>query len=161
MRPITRPYFFLFFLGRLFLPAFHHLFGSRFFSLWSRPFPVHVPSLTFLSRQDAALALLNSLPLYDLVLWTNGSVSSHFVKGGSGALANCSLSLSVALMLLSSFRQAQYVQIFPLKPVPFCKLFAGLGSTNKSATSLFLLSGSCSVLTTLCSPLFFLLSLSL
>ena len=34
------------------------------------------------------------------------------------------------------FQQAQYVQVFPLKPVPFCKLFAGLGSTNKSAISL-------------------------
>ena len=37
---------------------------------------------------------------------------------------------------LFPFRQAQYVQVFPLKPAPFCKLFAGLGSTNKSATSL-------------------------
>ena len=26
--------------------------------------------------------------------------------------------------------------VFPLKPAPFCTLFAGLGSTNKSATSL-------------------------
>ena len=31
------------------------------------------------------------------------------------------------------FRQAQYVQVFPLKPALFCTLFAGLGSTNKSA----------------------------
>ena len=36
-----------------------------------------------------------------------------------------------------SFQQAQYVQVFPLKPAPFCTLFAGLGSTNKSATLLF------------------------
>ena len=28
-------------------------------------------------------------------------------------------------------------QFFPLKPAPFCTLFAGLGSTNKSAISLF------------------------
>ena len=36
------------------------------------------------------------------------------------------------------FRQAQYVPGFPLKPAPFCTLFAGLGSTNKSAISLLL-----------------------
>ena len=33
------------------------------------------------------------------------------------------------------FWKAQYLQAFSLKPVPFCKLFAGLGSTNKSANS--------------------------
>ena len=42
---------------------------------------------------------------------------------------------SKALRPLFSFRQAQYVQVFPLKPAPFCKLFAGLGST-KSVISL-------------------------
>ena len=45
--------------------------------------------------------------------------------------------LSVALRLLFLFRQAQYVQVFPLKPAPFCTLFAGLGTTNKSPISLF------------------------
>ena len=34
------------------------------------------------------------------------------------------------------FRQAQFAQVSLLKPAPFCTLFAGLGSTNKSATSL-------------------------
>ena len=33
-------------------------------------------------------------------------------------------------------QQAQYVQVFPLKPAPFCTLLAGLGSTNKFAISL-------------------------
>ena len=42
----------------------------------------------------------------------------------------------VPLRPLSPFSHAQYVQDYPLKPVPFCKLFAGLGSTNKSAISL-------------------------
>ena len=46
---------------------------------------------------------------------------------------------------------------FPLKPVPFCKLSAGLGSTNKSATSL-LLSDSRSVLSSVFS--FVLISLT-
>ena len=41
----------------------------------------------------------------------------------------------MALRPLLSFRKAQYAQIFPLKSVPFCKLFAGLGSTSKSSIS--------------------------
>ena len=45
--------------------------------------------------------------------------------------------------------------------MPFCTLFAGLGSTNKSAISLLLLSDSRSVLTTLSSPPSFLLSQTL
>ena len=48
--------------------------------------------------------------------------------------------LSVALRPLFPFQQAQYVQVFPLKPASFCKLFAGLGSTNKSATSILFFS---------------------
>ena len=43
--------------------------------------------------------------------------------------------LSVALRPLVSFQQAQYAQVFPLEPAPFYTLFAGLGNTNKSATS--------------------------
>ena len=35
-----------------------------------------------------------------------------------------------------AFEQTQYVQVSLLKPAPFCMLFAGLGSTNKPATSL-------------------------
>ena len=49
--------------------------------------------------------------------------------------------LSVALRPLFPFRQAQYAQVFPLKPAPFCTLFAGLGSANKSA--IFFLFSSC------------------
>ena len=44
-----------------------------------------------LSHQGAALAHLDSLPLHDLVLWTDGSVPFPFDKGGSGVLANCFL----------------------------------------------------------------------
>ena len=44
--------------------------------------------------------------------------------------------LSGALRPLFPSQQAHYAHIFPLKPVPFCKLFAGLGSSNKSAISL-------------------------
>ena len=80
-----------------------------------------------LSRQGAALAYLDSIPPHDLVLWTNGSVSFPFGKGGSGVLSNCSLCGTEA---------AQYAQASLMKPAPFCTLFAGLGNTNKSAISL-------------------------
>ena len=49
--------------------------------------------------------------------------------------------LSMAPRPLFPFQQAQFVQVFPLKPAPFYTLFAGLGSTNKSAI-FFLFSSS-------------------
>ena len=64
---------------------------------------------------------------------------------------------SMSLKPLFLFQQAQYVQVFPLKPAPLCKFFAGLGSTIKSAISLLLLSDSRFALTTLSSPPSFLL----
>ena len=57
---------------------------STLSSLWSR-------SNSPLSRQGAALAHLGSLPPYDLVLSTNGSLPFPFGKSGSGILPNCSL----------------------------------------------------------------------
>ena len=41
----------------------------------------------------------------------------------------------VALRPVSSLCHAQYAQVFSLKLSPFYKLFSGLGSTNKSATT--------------------------
>ena len=79
------------------------------------------------SRQGAALAHLDSLPPHDLVLWTDGSVPFLFGKGGSGVLANCSLCGTEATLSFSAG------PVFPLKPAPFCTLFAGLGNTIKSA----------------------------
>ena len=49
------------------------------------------------------------------------------------APAHLPTALPVALRPLFPFRQAQYAQVFLLKPAPFCTLFVGLGSTNKSA----------------------------
>ena len=51
--------------------------------------------------------------------------------------------LSVALRPLF-FQQAQYAQVFPLKPALFCTLFAGLGNTINSA--IFLLFSYCLIL---------------
>ena len=86
------------------------------------------------SRQGVALTYLGSLPPYDLVFWTNGSVPFSFGKGGSDVLAGCSL--FVAPRPLFPSQQVQYAQASLIKPAPLCKLFAGFGSTNKSTTSL-------------------------
>ena len=106
-----------------------------------------------LSRQGAALAHLDSLPLHDLVPWTDGSVPF-----GKAALAYLPTALSMALRPLFPFRQAQCAQVFLRKPAPFCTLFAGLGSTNKSV--IFLLFSFYLILV-LSSPPSFLLSQSL
>ena len=82
-----------------------------------------------LSRQGAALAHLDSLSPQDLVLWTDGSIPFPFGKGGSGVLVFCSLCGTEATLSFSSS------PVFPLKPAPFCTLFAGLSSTNQSAIS--------------------------
>ena len=83
-----------------------------------------------LSRQGATLAHLDFLPPYDLVLWI---VPFSF---GKDSLAYLPIALSAALRPLFLFQQAQYAKVFLLKPMAFCKLFTGLGSTNKSAISL-------------------------
>ena len=55
-------------------------------------------------------------------------------------LASLVATCFVALRPLFPFRQAQCAQVFPLKPAPFCMLFAGLGSTIMTAISLLRLS---------------------
>ena len=85
-----------------------------------------------LFRQGAAVTHFDSLPPHDLVLWTDGFVPFPF---GKAALAYLPTGYFVALRPLSPFWHAQNVQVFPLKPASF---FAGLGSANMSATSLFI-----------------------
>ena len=55
----------------------------------------------------------------------------------------------MALRPLFYFRQAQFAQIFSLKPTPFFKLSTGLGSASKSVISLLFSAFRLS----LCSPL--------
>ena len=86
-----------------------------------------------LTRQGAALAHLDSLPL---MIWCSGQTALFLFLLTKAAPAFLPTALSVALRSLFPFRQAQYVQVFPPKPAPFCMLFAGLDSTNKSAISL-------------------------
>ena len=98
-------------------------------------------------RQDAALAHLDSLPL---IIWYSGQTALFLFPLAKVVPAFLPTVLSAALRPLFVFQQAQSAQVFLLKPAPFCTLFAGLGSTNKPATSL-LLSGSRFVLATLSS----------
>ena len=102
-----------------------------------------------------------TLTLSSLMTWYSGQTALFLFVLARAAPAFLPTALSVALRPLFPFWQAQFVQVFLLKPVSFCTLFAGLGSTNKSVTSLLLLSDSCSVLAALPSPPSFLLSQTL
>ena len=134
---------------------------SRYALLACPPFPPwNLPSFTVestlsflcsrsdppLSRQGAALAHLEFLPL---TIWYSGQTALFLFLLAKAAPAYLPTALSVALRPLFSFWQAQYVLVFPLRPAPFCTLFAGLGSTIKSAISLLLLSDSRSVLSSI------------
>ena len=124
MRSLTRSCFLLLVLRRLFLLALPFLLGTYLPSPWSRPFPLHAPTLIPLSL--AKVWLSPTLTLSFLMIWYSGQT----------ALAYLPTALSEALRPLFPFQQAQHVLVFPLKPVPFCRHFAGLGSTNESAISL-------------------------
>ena len=87
-----------------------------------------------LSCQGVALTHLESP---SLMTWYSGLTTLFSFFLARAALASLPSALSVALRPLFPFWQAQYVQVFPLKPAPLRKLFAGLGSTNKSAIFLF------------------------
>ena len=87
-----------------------------------------------LSRPGAALAHLDSP---SLMIWYSGQMALFLFVLAKAVLAHLPTALSVALRPLFPFRQTQYAQVFSLRPAPFCMLFAGLGSTNKSAISLF------------------------
>ena len=96
--------------------------------------------------------------LSSLMIWCFGQTALSLFLLARAAPAFLPTALSVALRPLFPFQQAQYVQVFPLKPAPFCTLFAGLGSTNKSAISLLFSSYLTLVLS---SPPSFLLSQTL
>ena len=112
--------------------------------------PARIPPL-------GKVRLLPTLFLSPLMIWYSGQTALVLFLLAKAAPAYLPTAISVALRPLFPFRQAQYVQVFPLKPVPFCTLFAGLGSTNKPATSLLFLSDSSSIFATLSFPLSFLL----
>ena len=136
------------------------------FPPWNLPsFIVKFTLSASCSRSDplslAKVRLSPTLTSFPLINWYSGLTALFLFLLAKAAPAHLPTALFVALRPLFPFRQAQYVQFFPLKPAPFCTLFAGLGSTNKSATSLLLLSDSRSVLATLSFLPSFLLSQTL
>ena len=113
---------------------------------WNLPsFTVESTLSTPCSRSDPPLTprcgsrppwLSPTLTLSLLMIWCFGQTALFLFLLVRAASAFLPTALSVALRPVFPFRQAQYAPIFPLKSVPFCTLFAGLGSTNKSAISL-------------------------
>ena len=148
--------FLLLLLGRLFLLGLPLLLGTCLSSLWSSSFPLHAPALIPFSRQGTVLAHLDSLPPYNLELWTDGYVPFPFCKYCSGVIANCSLcgteatlSFSAGPVCSSLFAEA-------------CAILHALWWSRQHQqvchfSSLLLLSDSRSVLATLSSPPSFLL----
>ena len=132
MHPLTCSCFLLL-LGRLSLLALPFLLGTCLCSPWSPPFPLHALTLISLSLTKMQLSL--TLTLFPLTIWYSRLMALFLFLLARAALAYLSTAPSVALRSLFPFQQTQYVQVSLWKPVPFCKLFAGLGSTNKSAIS--------------------------
>ena len=134
MRPLTRSCFLLLVLERLFLLALPFLLGICLRSRWSPPFPLHALALIPLSLVKVRLSPI--LTLSPLMIWYSGQTALFLLFLARATPAFLPTALSVALRPFFPFRKAQCVQVFPLKPAPLCTLFAGLGSTNKSAISL-------------------------
>ena len=102
----------------------------------------------------AKVGLSPILTLSPLMICNSGQMALFLFLLARAAPAFLPTALSVALRPLFRFRQAEYVQVFPLKPAPFCTLFAGLGNTITSA--IFLVFSSCLTLVHFsppCSPL--------
>ena len=144
MRPLTHSCFVLLVLGRLFLLALPVLLGIRLLSLWSPSFPPH--ALVLISLFLVKMRLLLTLTLSPLMIWCSGQTALFLFLLAKAAPAYLP---PIRVRALFPFQQAQYAQVSLLKSPPFCKLFHGLGSTNNFATSLFLLSDSRSVLSSI------------
>ena len=104
----------------------------------SPPSPLHAFALIPLTL--AKVRLSPTLTLSPLMIWYSGQTALFLFLLARAAPASLPTAPCVALRPLFPFRQAQFVPVFPLKPAPFCTLFAGLGSTNKSAISLLFFS---------------------
>ena len=102
-------------------------------------FDSHCPSAEEYSSLflSSAAVLFTSLTLNALLtIWCSGQTALFLSLLAKTGLSYLPTALSVASRPPFSFQQARYAQVFPLKPAPSCTLFAGLGSTNKSAISL-------------------------
>ena len=138
MRPLTHSCFLLLVLGRLSLLALPVLFGICLPSRSSPPFPLH--ALALIPLFLAKVRLPPTLTLSLLMIWYSGQTTLFLFLLARAAPAFLPTALSVALRPLFPFRQARFVPVFPLKPAPFCTLFAGLSNTIKSAIFLLFFS---------------------
>ena len=84
------------------------------------------------------MRLSPTLALFPLMIWYSGQTALFLIFFAKTAPAYLPTAISVAQRPIFPFQHTQYVQVFPLKPAPFCTLIAGLGSTNKSVISLLL-----------------------
>ena len=134
MRPLTRSCFLLHLLRKLFLRALPFILGICLPSPWSPLFSLYALALIPLSLAKVRPSPI--LTLFTLIIWYSGQTALFLFLLAKAALAYLPTAISVALRLLVFFKQAQYAQVSPLKPAPFCTLYAGLGSTNKPAISL-------------------------
>ena len=158
LHSLTRPCFLLL-LERFFSHALPLLLETYLSSQWRALFPPHTLALTpfFLAKVRLSLTLAFLL----LTIWWSGQMVLFLFLLAKTALAYLPTAHLVAPRPPFPFRQAQYAQFFSLKLAPFCQLSASLGSTNKHAISLLLLSYSRPVLATMSSLPPFLLSQSL
>ena len=138
MRLLIRSCFLLLSLGRLFLLALPVLHGIFLLSLRGPPSPLHAAAL--IPHSFAKVWLSLTLTLSPFMIWSSGLMALFLFLLAWAAPAYLSTGISVALKPFFPFQQAQYDQVPPLKPAPFCMLCAGLGSTNKSAISLLFFS---------------------
>ena len=114
MRLLTRSCFLLLLLGRLLLLALRFLLGTYLSLLWSSPFPLHAPALIPLSLSKVRLWPI--LTFSHLMIWYSGQTALFVFRLARAALAYLPFAHSVALKLLFPFKQAQYGQVFLLKP---------------------------------------------
>ena len=124
--------FYFYLGGSSCLPSLSFLESASFTVESTLSFPCSRSDSLSLAKMRRSPTLIISL----IMIWYSGLTALFFLLLARAAPAFLPTAFSVALRLLCFFQQAQYVQVFPLKPAPFCTLFAGLGSTSKSAFSL-------------------------
>ena len=127
MRPLTRSCFLLERFSLLIL----FLLRTCLPSLWSLPFPLHALALIPLFLAKVGLSLTFT-PSHLTIGWP-GQIALFLFPLAKTAPVFMQTPHFVLLRPLFAIRQAQFVQVFPLKPALFCKLSTGLGSTNDSA----------------------------
>ena len=131
------------------------LVACHLFPPWNLPsFIVESTLSTPCSRSDslslAKARLSFTLTLSHFMIWCSGQTALFLFLLPRAAPAFLHTALSVALRPLFRFWQAQYAQVFPLKPAPFCTLFGGLTSTSKF--TIFLLFSCCVTLVLFSQP---------